>query len=232
MLETIEDYIRELFHLPQLQVKEKWKKIFDEMTVHTRKRVPEELLLAARPNEEAHVLAYRKANYEPITYAPVNKAFDTINRLLSEINFSIVADDNVQDYIKQKIFDNYTFIVYNQKAVLRRDIEDPNGFLVWLPEGAGTEDSSIKVKPRPYLLYSEQLLYVDEKVFIFDSNEISYYKVSGDDALQIGKVYWIIDKQEIWKVKQIGPDTRKDFLGEMFYRHKMDAFPVIQLGRS
>lgn len=230
MLETIEDYIKHLFFLPKMAIKEEWLRVFNEMAVHTRKRKPTDLLLKARPNAEPHITEYCLNNYEPVTYAPIMKAFDTINRLLTEINFNIVADQNVQDYIKELAFENYNFIGYHQKIVLKRDIEDPNGFLVCLPEGKGVDDSGEKVKPKNYLLYSDQLIYKDEKVYIFLSNEISYYKTQGSEEIQAGKVYWVLDKNEIWKVRQTGPDELKDFTGEIFYKHSMDAFPVIVLG--
>lgn len=230
MLETIEDYIKHLFFLPQLAIKEEWMRVFNEMAVHTRKRKPTDILLKARPNAEPHITQYCLDNYEPITYAPIMKAFDTINRLLNEINFNIVADQNVQDFIQLKVFEGYNFVGYHQKISLKRDIEDPNGFLVCIPEGNGVDDSSEKVKPRNYLFYSDQLVFKDERVYIFLSNEVSYYKTPGSEELQVGKVYWILDKNEIWKVRQIGPDALRDFVGEQFYKHNMDEFPVIVLG--
>lgn len=230
MLETIEDYIKNFFYLPELAIRAEWKRVFEEMAVHTRKRKPVDLLLKERPNAEPHITKYCLDNYEPITYAPIMKAFDTINRLLNEINFNIVADQNVLDYIKQAIFENYNFIVYHQKITLKRDIEDPNGFLVCIPTGAGVNDSGQKVQPRLYLLYSEQLIYKDDNVFIFESNEVSYYKTPGSENLQPGKVYWILDKNEVWKMKQTGPDAQKDFSAELFYKHNMEAFPVVVLG--
>jgi hypothetical protein len=230
MLETIEDYIRELFHLPELAIRAQWKQIFNEMTVHTRKRKPTEILLKTRPNEESHVATYRENNYEAVTYAPIMKAFDTINRLLNEINYTIVADQNVMEYLAKKQFSKVTFKEFIQKFALKRDIEDPNGFLVCMPSGQGLTDSSVKVQPQIYLLYSDNLVYMDEKVYIFLSDEVNFYRNPGEDKLQPGVVYWIIDKEEIWKMKQVGPDKLKDYEATPFYKHGMGDFPVIQLG--
>jgi hypothetical protein len=228
MFETIEQYIAALFKLPKNPLVDKWIAVFNEMAVHTRKRKPEELLLKARPNEEPNIIQYRLDNFEPITYGSMNRAFDNLYRLMNAINFNIVAPDNVLEYIKQNIFESFSLIMYAQKIVLKRNIEDPNGFLLWIPAGKGTKDSSVKVEPRPYLFYSSQFIYKDENVWIFLSNETSLYFYEG--AYHEGKVYYAIDKNEVWKVKQNGPDEKADFIGEIFYAHKLGDFPVIVLG--
>lgn len=228
MFETIEEYIKAFLKLPPSPMKEYWVKVFHEMSVHTRKRKPDDLLLKTRPHEEGHVLQYRLDNYEAITYGSMNRAFDNLYRLMNAINFNIVADANVLQYIGQNVFDNYTFTMWAQKVTLKRDIEDPNGFLVWMPEGKGSSDSAEKVQPKPYLLYSDKYVYSDNNVYIFCAPETSLYENEG--AYHSGKVYWVIGLNSIWKVKQTGPDEAKDYLAEEFYKHNFNGFPVIVLG--
>lgn len=229
MFETIEEYIIHLFELPPCEEQADWIKVFLDMAVHTRKRCPKELLLATRPNEEPHILRYRLDNYEPITYGSMNKALDDLFRMFNDINYSIKVDDKVRKYINKNLFYGFTLNLFLQKIVLKRMIEDPNGFLVWMPSGLGLVDSSQKVEPKPYLLYSDNFIYRDDNIWIFLSNEKSPYK-DNSDKMQFGKVYWLFTKEQIVKVFQTGSNEQEDWESVIFYQHKLNDFPVIVLG--
>lgn len=228
MFETIEEYILNLFKLPESELKAKWEAVFHEMAVHTRKRKPEELLLKTRPNELPEILAYRLANYEPITYGSMNKALDDVFRIVNSINYSVKVDDRTLTFIKKNIFYNFSLDLFLQKIVLKRMIEDPNGFLVWMPAGLGLTDGSIKVEPVPYLLYSCDYVYSDKNIFIFKAPETSTYNNNGEQG--IGKVYWLFTKNEIFKVYQNGPNESEDWASVMFYKHSLNDFPLTVLG--
>lgn len=219
MYDNIEAYFEKLFELPKSDKVSKWDKVFKDMAVHTRKRVPVELLLAKRPNEEADIHAYRIANYRAITYGSMNKALDDTQRNISGVSYTITADDNVKEYLNTHVIDQYCHESINEtinpksfieKITLKRDIEDPNGFLVWFPSGEGTEDSSEKVTPTPKLILCSQYIYSDDFVFIYK-----------DDL-----VYYFLTKTEIWKMYKVGDDWNQDII----YKHNFEAFPIIVLG--
>lgn len=237
MFETLEQYFKNLKKLPKNEdLKAKWLKIFVDMAVHTRKRVPKELLLKRRPNEESHIYDYRIENYEPITYGSMNKAFDNLFRIVSGISYTINADENVKEFLKESVFKNVdngeslNTEMFIQKVALKRMIEDPNGFLVWYPSGEGVTDSAKKVTPKPLLVYSDQYHYSDDKVFIFYSDEKTPLKNTDGDVEMSGEVYWIFTKNEFWKMFQVGTVAKPRWKQEMIYAHDLGRFPVIVLG--
>lgn len=227
----IESYTKDFFKLEiNPDLKKNWIEVFNQMAVHTRKRKPEELLTAARPNEEPKITQYRIANYRPITYGVVNKSMDDVYRAVSAVNFSINnLSDKSREYIHKNNFDNYNLETFLQKKVLRRDIEDPNGFLVWLPTGEGISESNKNVSPKPLLVYSSALHYTDfENVFSFLSDEVNPIKV-GNNSVN-GKVYYILTKTDFYKFVQISHKDKEVYQLNPIYPHNIGELPVIILG--
>lgn len=225
----IEEYIAIFFKIDNQEIIEEWKKVFDQMAIHTRKKLPEDTLLAQRPNEEPEILAYRLANYRAITYGSMNRALDSVTRILNKINFDITVDSVVKEYLKNKNFYAYDFYKFMEKIVFKRDIEDPNGFLVWLPNGVGLETSAQKVSPIPNLVYSDSIHDTSENVFSYLSAETSEVTKDGDTVSE-GEVYYILTKEWFYKLKQVGEYSEKDFELEETYRHNIGEIPVIVLG--
>lgn len=241
MFDTIEEYFEQVKNLPENPKKAEWKKVFLSMATHTRKRVPTELLLARRPNEEPDIHAYRIANYRAITYGSMNKALDDLYRIVSGISFTLNTPENVRDFLINTIIDNYcnsastqneiiNTKMFIEKICLKRDIEDPNGFLIWHPTGEGVTDSSEKVVPMPKLVLSEQYVYSDATVFIYLSDEKSPLKDDKGKMLLEGEIYYFITKTEFWKMYQTGTRANPTWITELIYTHGLDAFPVIVLG--
>lgn len=224
-------FVKMFFTLPKPVQKELWHHIFTSMTVHTRKRKPDELLLSLRPNEEPHIHQFRIANYRAITYGSMNRAFDATYRMICSINYSIVAPDTIKTFIKEPIFMNYTLQVFLEKIFLKRDIEDPNGIMIWLPTGAGVQDNSQSVIPQPFLFYSEDIYYMDTEVLVIKSDEKSIVQIdsNGQESL-MGDVYYIITKMSFFKLIQVGLYSNHIFETHEIYAHKMGEIPAIVLG--
>jgi hypothetical protein len=233
MFETIDEYIKAFLKLPESELKTKWVEIFEEMAVHTRKRLPKELLLKRRPNEEERIYNYRIENYEAITYGSMNKSFDDLFRIVNAVNYTIDANDEVKDFIKTAKFkdqnEQLNFELYIQKVVMKRMIEDPNGFLVWLPSGEGLTDSSVQITPKPKLIFSSQFYYSDENVFSYLSDEKTPLRVPGG-VEYCGKVYCIFTKEWFIKLYQEGTKSSPKWIREDIYEHGLGEFPVITLG--
>lgn len=225
----IAEYIKTFFKIDNKEIIKKWEDVFEQMAVHTRKKVPAELLLKQRPNEEPNIFQYRLCNYRAITYGSMNRALDSVTRILNKINYDISVDPEVRAYLKTKNFYGYDFYKYMEKFVFKRDIEDPNGFLVWFPFGEGVSDSSKKVEPKPLLIYSGSIYDSSTEVFSFLSGENSLVMV--DKKLsRVGEVYYIITKESYFKLVQVGNLEDKKFELEEVYKHSIGELPVIVLG--
>ncbi len=223
----IDKFIADFFLYGTLIKKDEWVAVYEAMAVHTRKKKPENLLLKRRPNEEKHIHEYRLDNYEAITYGSMNKAFDSLFRLLSGINYNLKISDNLREYINKRIFKQYTFEGYLANVVLKRCIEDPNGFLVWYPTNVG--DTSKKITVKPKLVYSKDVHYLSDGVFSFLSDEKSKVSVGRKEELS-GDVYWIFTENEFYRYYQTGKKSGNDYLLELVYEHKIGMLPVIVLG--
>lgn len=226
----IESYMTNIHKLPECGYAEKWEKVFKSMAVHTRKRLPTELLLLRRPNEEEKIHAYRIANYRAITYGSMNKALDDLYRIVSGVSYTLNVPDNVREYINNTIISQTPGLLqaeivtardFIERITLKRDIEDPNGFLVWFPTGAGLTDSSQKVVPQPRLIFSEQFVYSDEFVFIYKEEMVKTEKA---------KTFYLFTKDDIWKLENEGDEAKPNWVSTQIYIHKIGAFPVIVLG--
>lgn len=234
MFETIEEYIKEFSKLPEYAHIKQWEQVFNQMAIHTRKRLPKELLLARRPNEDEHIFNYRIANYEAITYGSMNKCLDDVNRILSAVSYQVKAQDDTIKFLSETSF-NYdgetlSFQQYIQKIVLKRMIEDPNGFLLWFPGGEGVTNSATKVEPKPLLVYSSSIHYIDENIFSFLSHEKTPLRTQGNKSEYCGLVYWIFDKNIFYKYYQVGTKSKPDWALEVIYKHNLGTIPAIKLG--
>ena len=225
----IAEYIRTFFKIDNKKIIDRWEDVFEQMAVHTRKLVPSELLLKQRPNEETNIFNYRIENYRAITYGSMNRALDSVSRILNKINYDIIVDDNVKAYLQTKNFYGYNFYKFMEKIVFKRDIEDPNGFLVWFPFGEGVVDSSQKIEPKPMLIYSASIYDACSEVFTFLSDEKSIIKRNKIDSAE-GDVYYIITKDSYYKLMQVGEFENKKFELQEIYKHNIGELPVIILG--
>lgn len=226
-----EKYIKNFFEYQiDKKLKENWVEVFNQMAVHTRKQFPEKLLKTARPNEEKKLLEYRLANYRPITYGSINKSMDDVYRAVGGVNFSIDGEsDKTKEFIAGNNFHSDNFETYLQKKVLRRDIEDPNGFLVWVPISEDFDAINKTITPRPLLTYSEKLYYTDfENVFSFLSSEVNKIRIG--DNFKDGKVYYIFTKDSFYKYVQVSAKEDDVYQLQPIYKHDIGELPVIILG--
>lgn len=239
MYETLEEYIKYFKKLPENPNKEEWIRVYVAMATHTSKRIPKELLLSQRPNEEPETYAYRLKNYRPVTYGSMNKALDDVYRILNGISYTLNGPDNVKEFFKSTTLEEYnntaqneicTIDLFLQKIVLKRMIEDPNGFLVWVPTGDGLDDSSIKVTAKPQLVFSSDFIYSDQNIFIYDSCENTPL-VKDDGTIELsGEKYYIFTKMEYWSLYQVGTVGNPTWETEKIYSHNLGKYPIIVLG--
>jgi len=209
---------------------ENWGKVREKMFVHTRGKNPGHILTGRRPNEDPDVQKYRLSVYEPITKGSMNRAIDKLYRIFISANFSIQVSEELNAYLGTKKFNNQYFYSYIQKYVVRRMIEDPNGYLVWIPEGEGVINPSVKVDLDPELVMSSDIRYVDEDTLMwYDKDDKSEVIENGKKVMK-GEVYYTITSESFYRHAQYGIKSEKKFEVTEIYRHNIGSLPAIILG--
>jgi hypothetical protein len=224
----IEQFIRNFFKQPIPAQKANWQKVFTAMAVHTKKAIPADLLLCRRPNETTEIFNYRIKTYKPITYGSMNRATDELYRIVSGINYKLNAPDSTKQLLEEKLYNNFTFVMFLQQIVLRRMLEDPNGLLVWLPWNY-SGDTAEKVIPIPNLVYSHQIHYMDENVVSYLSDEKSMVMV-GKHEVPEGNVFYILTTDSFYKLVQIGKKSDNNYQTQLIIQHNIGEIPYSVLG--
>jgi len=223
----INQYLKDL---PEPKKKEKWVEVRDEMIVHTRGATPGDILLKRRPNEDPEVQKYRLEIYEPITKGSMNRAIDKLFRIFQSANFSIKVSGQLSEYLDKQKFSNQYFYSYIQKFVVRRMIEDPNGFLAWIPSGPGVEDSTKKVDVTPVLIESGKVRFLTEdSITWLDPDQKSMIRKNGK-LVEEGDVYFTLTTTGFFRHNQEGDTIKKRFVLVPIYEHNMNQVPAMVLG--
>ena len=216
----IEAYNSELIRAPAKieHLKCEWVDIYDEMRVHTRGETPAKLLNERRPNEDPEIFEYRKKIYQPITKGPINRSISKLFRIFLNANFSYKVSESLQDYLEEKRYMKRNFFEFFHGSVTKRMIEDPNGYLLWLPHGPGTEDQTEKVDVIPELLDSARIWYVNDEVITWcdtflKKNEIPDILYSLDET-----GYYIHEKHG------------DRYIATLLYTHNLKMIPAVLLG--
>lgn len=207
-----------------------WTKVRETMYVHTRGKKPGKILTDRRPNEDPDVQKYRLMVYEPITKGAINKAIDRLYKLFINANFSIQVSEELNTYLTQRKFNNQYFYSYIQKYVVRRMIEDPNGYLVWLPYGEGVTNPSVPVDVTPYIVSSEYIKYVDEDTLTWLDDEEKSYVTENGRSVRKGDIYYTLNEEGFYMHQQYGLKSEKRFELTQIYRHDIGRLPAIVLG--
>lgn len=225
--EEVQDLAKKIIKIKPDPIVEDFKRLYDEMTVHTQKRKPDDKLLKARPNEPDDIINYRSDNFEPITYGSFIKAFDTLFRVFTSIGIKIqTGDEECDKYLLTQNFMNNTFMMFYAKIYLKRMIEDSNGWLLWLPGGLGAESRGASTDPYPELMFSFNIIDWTDEHMVFLSNECSL--IESDDSIQrIGKIYYILTKTEFYTYTEM---TGGKYELLLIYQHKFNKIPVVVLG--
>jgi len=209
---------------------ENWNKVRETMFVHTRGKHPNHILTARRPNEDPDVQKYRLSIYEPITKGSMNRAIDKLFRIFQNANFSIKVSDELDSYLTGQKFDNQFFYSYIQKFVVRRMIEDPNGWLVWIPTGEGLTNPAIKVDVTPILIMSDQIRILEPNNLTWlDLDEKSEIVVNGI-RVKSGDVFYTLTDTGFYRHDQFGNAIDKKFNTTLIYQHDIGQIPGCILG--
>ena len=217
----IDLYNKSFFKLPpekSLPNWGRWVEIFNEMKVHTRGDEPGDLLFTQRPNEDPEVFKYRKSIYQPITKSSINRSINRLFRIFLNSNFSYTVDDEIREYLKAKIFEKRAFFEFFHGIVVKRMIEDPNGYLVWLPYGEGLESQTEKVGVEPKIISSDKIWYVSDEVLTWTNEQVEDRKLPD--------YFWTLTKEGYYMHV-----LQKDkYEVEEIYKHYLEVVPALVLG--
>lgn len=209
---------------------EHWNKVRTTMFIHTRGKNPGEILTSRRPNEDPDVQKYRLSIYEPITKGSMNRAIDKLFRIFQNANFSISVSDELNTYLTERKFDGQYFYSYIQKFVVRRMIEDPNGWLVWIPIGEGLTNPAVKVDAEPVLIMSDQIKVLEPGLLTWQSMDEHSPVMSNGKSQMTGLVYYSLTDTQFLKHIQVGQAIDKRFETVVIYQHDIGAIPGVILG--
>jgi len=224
-----EKFFREFFSYPSPAALELWANEYDEMTVHTRGRVPVKLIKERRPYEDEVIQKYRQQAYEPITKDPIDRAINNLQRIFSKSQVNIEVPENIDEYLSENNFSGLTFNGFIRKAIIRRMIEDPNGALCWFPAGKGLEQGNEAVQVKPYVVVSKNILHFDEHVMTWHSHEKSIVLTDKGEVYE-GEIYYVITENAYYRYEQFGKKEDKKFRHILIYKHSLNFLPVIVLG--
>jgi hypothetical protein len=207
-----------------------WYDVRETMFVHTRGKKPGKILTERRPNEDPEIKKYREMIYEPITKGSIQKAIDKLYRIFQNANFSIQVSDELNAYLSTVKFNENFFYSYIQKFVVPRMIEDPNGWIVWIPVGEGLVNPSVKVDVEPLIVSTEQIKYLDKNhITWLDEKEKSRIKKS-NKYVNEGLVYYTLTDLGFYKHIQYGDDRKLQFEIIPVYMHNIGKVPGCVLG--
>ena len=217
----IDKYNRDFFKLPpdkSLPNWKRWVEIFNEMKVHTRGEKPGKLLSTQRPNEDPATYAYRIDIFQPITKSSINRSINRLFRIFLNSNFSFKVDDEIKEYLKAKIFEKRAFFEFFHGIVVKRMIEDPNGYLAWLPYGEGLDIETKKVGVRPEIIDCDKVWFVSDEVLTWTNEQIEDRKLPD--------YFWTLTEEGYYEhIRQ-----KDHYAVEEIYKHDLRIVPALVLG--
>ena len=197
-----------------IPIQKEWERVRDEMVVHTKGEFPTKIVDETRPNEPKAIKEYRAKIYEPVTKYPINKAIDSLSRVLSSSNARVEMPSDLKEYLSTQRFhiadqkgvsEPMSFMALMSKVVLRLDIEDPNGRWLWMPVHPNQPDvparltmENEQISIAAVYVQSSQIVDANAHVLSFKARETGI--VTTSNGTQIAKpIYWIYTQKEVVK---------------------------------
>ena len=208
---------------------EDWVRVRNTMFVHTRGKNPGHIVTSRRPNEDPDLHKFRLSIMPVVTTGVMGNAIDYIYQIFGAANFSIQISEELNTYLGEHKFKGHYFFSYIQTYVIRSMIEDPNGFLAWIPSGAGLTDPSVPVDVDAVLIASEAVKHLSDESLTWQADEKSWVMENGKQV-EKGAVYYTLTTEGYYKHTQVGVYKDKRFELEEIYAHNIGKVPAIVLG--
>lgn len=172
-----------------------------------------ESILHRHTTEDDHTYKWRCENFVPITNGVWERAISSIQRIFRDFNTSIDGSPKLLETLNTQDFGDLTFPQFIQQAVLRTMLDDPNGWLVWLPEpkydenGVLIETATPEVDP--YIVNSTDKVFETDEYIVFEYEGV-YYIVTPEE-------YHIVNVIDKYKQKYEVLYSYSHLLGEIPY---------------
>lgn len=220
----------------------------DSIRVHAEKGVfPDKIFANRSPNQTEEEAKYIKATYKQVTLPVFMDYISTVSRAFSDANWSIsygveedkyiTAGKTFQHYIEKEIkiygsIENYVkSIIPTIKAI------DAMGVIAVKPskidyietsEGAVIDPDKM-IEPAPFYYTSAQVVdYIEGEYYLIETNEKSLVDYGGRKELK-GKIYEAYDKDNIYRIIQVGKYTDNKFELQVYFNHNLNKVPVTRL---
>lgn len=205
---------------------------------------PERLYRFRAPNSTDRELAYIRANHKQITLPVYEDTENTIQRALSDGNWSIdykdAADETMADfkeYVTTDIEEYGSLTAYVRYVLPRLKMLDPMGVIVNLPHELSTVQTEAGevinpddlLEPQPkYYPCTDVWGYEGDEWYLIKSHEQSPVEYGGR-IVDEGLVMLLIDDTNVWRITQTGRRVDAQFNISLWFAHDVGEPPVIHL---
>jgi hypothetical protein len=219
---------QKFFSIPSPKAKPFWEREYNAITRHTQKKSPGDLIKKRRPSESQEVYDYRIENFEHLTHGTFNRAIERLQEIITESSAKVVASDELENYIQTIKIDNLNIWQWLNSKVVRRMIDDSNGYIIWWPKGEGVVNPSQKVEVEPVLLLSKNVKHFSNFIS-WKSNETNPIQL-GNGEMYAGEVYYLADDTYYYKYVQTQAAGVSKYELRIHYQHNLGELPIILLG--
>lgn len=222
-----------------------------EIAIHAvRGAYPERLIESRAPNMTEQEKNYIAANYKQRTLPVYVDFINTIKRAFADNNWAIeFGDESVDEnsfryYCEVGISKTKTKMPLNsymQNVVPNIKILDASGCIAMKPEAIKVEQvdgaavmSSELLDPIPQYYSCEQLhWFIEGEAYLFLTNEYSEVTTAnGNKKERTGFIYEFYDRNQIYRIIQVGAKKDNQFTVEPYYTHDENWCPVKRLEGS
>lgn len=219
-----------------------------QIRVHAEKGYfPEWLFENNSPNQTPIEKEYTRKNYRQITLEVFKDYVDTMGRAYHHGNYQVEWPEENEQYNNEGItakdyftkdlpeFGSIETYTFEYQAPLK--LMDAMGVNVVLPgeiatietEEGEVVDPSEMISPYPQFFHVTRVLHYDEDFVLILSEEKSIVKFNGKDV-EDGLVFWVIDENWWYQVRQVGNKVDNDFKLIEVFEHNLGYIPVIRAG--
>jgi uncharacterized membrane protein len=205
---------------------------------------PEHLFSQRAPNQTERELEWLRANYKPVTLPVFSDLRNTVGRALHERNWSLEFSDtpasqDMEAFVTQGIKEWGSLANFIKSAGITTMLQDAMGVLTFLPSTVPVierEDGSMVMDPDG-ILTPDIAYYQCEDVWGFKYDE--WYLLKREERSEVaygngtkpwGLVLWLVDKDVVWRIQQVGKlvDWRFEITQE--FTHGVGFPPCIHWG--
>jgi len=209
----------------------------EKIEVHSKiGEIPEELLKKRAPNQTDKEFEYIKANYKQITLPVFNDYMSTVNRMWNDGNWDIkyaedapiFKEETFQEYVEKQIFIYGSIESYFKTIVATQKAIDANGVLAIKPRKNEVLENEL-VDPIPFIYCSESVLAFEEgEYYLFETDDKTWVEY-GNTKVKDGRVFEYYDKNNIWRIEQVGKKVDNKFEIYLYYQHNLGQLPCFKL---